>query len=48
MKIQEAEEQCVNLFKFNDTEQPLARELFRIAVCYTVRNSQDVEDFDVV
>jgi hypothetical protein len=48
VKIQEAEEQCVNLFKFNDTEQPLARELFRIAVCYTVRNSQDVEDFDVV
>jgi hypothetical protein len=48
VKIQEAEEQCLNLFKFNDTEQPLTRELFRIAVCYTVRNAPDVEDFDVV
>jgi hypothetical protein len=46
--IQEAEDQCLGLFKFNDTEQPLTRELFRIAVCYTVKNSPDVEDFDVV
>ena len=48
VKLQEAEEQCVNIFKFNDTEQLVTKELFRIAVCYTVRNSPDVEDFDVV
>jgi len=46
--IQETEEECLSLFKFNDTEQPVTRELFRLAVCYTVRNSPDVEDFDVV
>jgi hypothetical protein len=48
VKIQEAEDQCSSLFKFNDIEQPMTRELFRIAVCYTVRNFPDVEDFDVV
>lgn len=48
VKIQETEKQCLKLFKFNDIEQPLTRELFRLAVCYTVRNSPDVEDFDVV
>ncbi len=46
--IQEAEERCLDLFKFNDTEQPFMRELFRIAVCYNVKNAPDVEDFDVV
>ncbi len=48
LRIQEAEDKCLDLFKFNDTEQPLAKELFRIAVCYTVRNSPDIENFDVV
>lgn len=47
-KVQEAEDLCADLFKFNDTEQPLEKELFRIAVCYTVRNAPDIEGFDVV
>ncbi len=48
VKIQESEDRCLNLFKFNDTEESLTKELLRIAVCYTVRNAPEVEDFDVV